>query len=57
MESHADHKDASHSARNEGRRLLRAAQVPEYRLKLIGNAAKLAETFCSAIAQPPEPEF
>ena len=26
------------------RRLLRAAQVPEYRLELIGNAAKLAET-------------
>lgn len=25
------------------RRFLRAAQVPEYRLKLIGNAAKLAE--------------
>ena len=57
MESHSDHRDPSHSARNEGRRLLRAAQVPEYRLKLIGSAAKFAETFCSAIAQPPEPEF
>ena len=45
MESHSDHKDPSHSARNEGRRLLRAVQVPEYRLKLIGNAAKLAEKF------------
>ena len=45
MELHAGHKDASHSARNAGGRLLRAAQVPEYRLKLIGSAAQLAEKF------------
>ena len=27
------------------RRLLRAAQVPEYRLEIIANAVKIAETF------------
>ena len=27
------------------RHLLRAAQVPEYRLDIIANAAKIAETF------------
>ena len=27
------------------KRILKAAQVPEYRIKLISNAAKLAETF------------
>ena len=31
------------------RRFLRAAQVPEYRLELIGNAAKLAETLRYAV--------
>jgi len=45
MEPRSDRKDASHSAGNEGRRLLRAAQVPGYRLELISRAAKLAPEF------------